>query len=509
MKKYKEYQKVASVLLSFILVITTSGCYSLRGLPKNDIQSTNISTYFLHGPHTFYKIINATISEGVLAGTIDYVVSPVSKARSIHIYAAPDSSIVKNGDWVQVPYRNIVKVEDYELDGVRTFVGLAGSLSFGFLSLILIILLTKGASCPFIYASDGENLQFSGEIYSGATTIPLERDDYLPVRNIKPADNIYKLRITNEVNEIQNTNLTELIIADHQPGTKILMDKYGSTYSLSDVRMPSAATDTYGNTILNELSYKDSLHYISTIKKDQNIKDTISLTFNKPEEATSSKLVIKGKNTMWLDYMYGRFADLFGKRYDRWKEKSNKKPREEMLKWISDQGMVMSVYLQTDSGLKFVDYFNLPGPMADKEDILQIDLSQIHSDVVNLKLVSGVLFWDIDYAGMDFTTSDKFTRSYVPLHSAFDETGKDVTSLLLKNDGMYLVQPLTVNKTDLNFIAPELQAGMERSVFLHSKGHYEILRETKGKPDIAYLKTFRQPGIFTKFSKDHFMKYYY
>jgi hypothetical protein len=509
MKKYKEYQKIVSVLLMFILIITTSGCYSLRGLNRNDIQSTNKDSYFLHGPHSFYKIINATISEGVLSGTIDYVVSPVSKAKSIHIYAAPDSSIVKNGDRVQVPFRNIVKVEDYELDGVRTFVGLAGTLSFGFLSLILIILLTKGSSCPFIYAGDGNNFQFSGEIYSGATTVPLERDDYLPVRNIKPADNLYKLRITNEVNEIQNTNLTELILVDHQPGTKILIDKYGTTYSVSDLKTPSAATDTYGNPILNELEHSDSLHYISTIKNDGNLKDTISLTFNKPSDASGSKLVIKGKNTMWLDYMYGKFADLFGKRYDKWKEKTNKKPREEMMKWISDQGMIMSVFLQTDSGLKFVDYFNLPGPMADKEDILQIDLSQIHSDKVNLKLVSGVLFWDLDYAGMDFTATDNFTRSSVPLYSAFDETGKDVTSLLLNNDEKYLVQPLPVNKTDLNFISPELQAGMERSVFLHSKGHYEILRDAKGKPDLAYLKTFRQPGTFTKFSKDHFMQYYY
>ena len=509
MKKYKEYQKVISVLLSFILIITTSGCYSLRGLAKNDIQSTNKSTYFLHGPHTFYKITNATISEGVLAGTIDYVVSPVSKSKSIHIYAAPDSSIVKNGDRVQVQFKNIVKVEDYELDGVRTFVGLAGTLSFGFLALILIILLTKGASCPFIYADNGDNFQFTGEIYSGATNLPLERDDYLPVGNIKPSGNKYQLRITNEVNEIQNTNLTELIVVDHLPGLKILMDKYGDAYSVSDFKIPSEATDTYGNSILNKLAYGDSVSYISTIKKDPTIKDTISLTFKKPEGAKSSSLIIRGKNTMWLDYMYGKFSDLFGKRFDKWKEQSNKKSREELLKWTLDQGMAMSVYLQTDTGLKFVDYFNLPGPMAYKDDILQIDLSQVHTDKVTLKLVSGVLFWDIDYTGMDFTQSGSVSKTILPLFSATDENGKDVRSLLTNNDDKYLVQPLPVNKTDLTFTAPDLQAGMVRSVFLHSKGHYEILRDTKGKPDIAYLKTFREPGTFIKFSKDHFLQYYY
>jgi hypothetical protein len=248
---------------------------------------------------------------------------------------------------------------------------------------------------------------------------------------------------------------------------------------------------------------------VSSIVKDQVIKDTISLTFDKPDNVTNSKLVIKGKNTMWLDYIYGKFSDLFGNRFEKWKEKSDRKPREELLKWEFDQGMPLAVYLQTDSGLKLVDYFNLPGPMADKEDILQIDLSEIHTDKVKLKLVSGVLFWDIDYIGMDFSSSEQVNKTVVPIYSAIDENGKDVTPLLAKDDDKYLIQPLQVNKTNLTFLSPGTTTGMERTVFLHSKGHYEILRDTKGKPDIAYLKTFLEPGAFTKFSKDHFLEYYY
>jgi hypothetical protein len=508
MKKYKEYQKVVSILLSFLMIITTSGCLSVKSLTKNDIQSTDRSIYFLHGPHSMYKITNATISEGVLSGSIDNVVSPVQKSKSIHIYAAPDSSIVKNGDRVQVQFKNIVKVEDYEIDGAKTIIGLAGTLSFGFLALILIILITKGASCPFIYADNGENFAFTGEIYSGATALPLERNDYLPLSNLKPADNKYNLRITNEVKEIQKTNLTELVLIDHKPETKILMDKYGTPYSLSNLNMPSQASDTYGNSILGELVKCDTLRYVSSIVKDQVIKDTISLTFDKPENATFSKLVIKGKNTMWLDYMYGKFSDLFGNRFEKWKVKSDRKPKEELLKWEFDQGMPLAVYLQTETGLKFVDYFNLPGPMADKEDILQIDLSEVHTDKIKLKLVSGVLFWDIDFIGIDFSSNEEVSKTVVPIYTAVDENGKDVAALVAKDDDKYLIQPLPVNKTNLTFLSPATLTGMERTVFLHSKGHYEILRDTKGKPDVSYLKTFLEPGAFTKFSKDHFLEYY-
>jgi hypothetical protein len=387
--------------------------------------------------------------------------------------------------------------------------GVVGTICTSLVVVFLIALLAKGSSCPFIYTNTGDNYNFTGEIYSGATALPLERNDYLPLGRLKPVDNKYNLRITNEVEEIQKTNLTELILIDHKQDTKILMDKYGTAYSLSNLKMPSQATDTYGNTILSVLANCDSFRYVSQIVKDPVIKDTISLTFDKPGNVSSSMLVIKGKNTMWLDYIYGKFSDLFGNRFEKWKEKSDRKPREELLKWEFNQGMPLAVYLETENGLKLVDYFNLPGPMADKEDIMQIDLSEIHTDKVKLKLVSGVLFWDIDYVGMDFNASEQVNKTVVPIYSAIDENGKDVTSLLAKDDDKYLIQPLPVSKTNMTFISPENPTGMERTIFLHSKGHYEILRDTKGKPDIAYLKTFLEPGAFTKFSKDHFLEYYF
>ena len=110
--------------------------------------------------------------------------------------------------------------------------------------------------------------------------------------------------------------------------------------------------------------------------------------------------------------------------------RNDQKPREELLKWSFDQGMPLSVYLQTETGLKFVDYFNLPGPMADKEDILNIDLSGIHSDKINLKLVTGVLFWDIDYVGMDFTSTVPIKTTAIPCFQQLMKMGTTLRRFL-------------------------------------------------------------------------------
>lgn len=508
MRKYSEYQKTVALFLAGLIVFTFSGCYTLKGIHKGEMQYAAGKYYYIHGVNSAYQINNAAISNGVLTGSITYLPEPHKKKDIVHIYVAPDSVIKKDGNLVSIPFENIAKAEINKVDGAKTVIISTGIAIGTVYAVALIWLLSKGGSCPFIYSEDGSSASFEGEIYSGATAIPLERNDYLPLKSIKPVDNLYKIKLTNEVKEIQNTNLTELLVFDHAPGTSILVDKYGIVHTLSDTKKPLTASEGYGKSLIAELSGYDSLRYISQMQRDMILKDTISLTFDKPLNILSAKLVMSGKNTMWLDYMFVRFTDLFGNKYDNWKEKRNEKPREELLKWSFDQGMPLAVYLETDAGLKFVDYFNLPGPMADKEDILMLDLTDITGDKVNLKLVAGMLFWDIDFIGLDYSTDQTVVKTVVPLSSATDENRKNVSDLLLYDDDRYLIQPDVNNITDITFPSPAGLSGMTRSVFLHSKGNYEILRETKGKPDMAYLKSFLEPGAFTRFSKEHFLQYY-
>ena len=508
MKKYNVYQKVVALLLSAIIILEFTGCYSLRGVSKGEVPYSTKKYFFVHGPTSYLQINNVSISNGVLSGKINELIKTPVKGQSVHLFVAPDSAIKITGKIVQIPFNNIAKAEIYKVDGGKSILMGIGVVASAFLVIILIALLLKGASCPFVYSDDGSNINFEGEIYSGATALPLERNDYLKLRNLKPVDGSYKIKLTNEVNEIQNTNLTELLVFNHTPGTDILVDKYGSAHIISDLRKPALAFDNYGRSLIEELSYCDSLRYISDVKSDLILKDTISISFEKPEGISSSKLIISGKNTMWLDYMFGRFADLFGNKYDNWKATRNKKSREELLQWTLDQGMPLAVYMETDSGWKFVDYYNLPGPMADKEDVLLLDLSHVSGNKINLKLVAGLLFWDIDLIGMDFSAEQAINKTVVPLSTAVDENQKNVSDLLSDDDDNYLIQPDGNNITSITFPVPETMSDMKRTIFLHSTGNYEILRDTKGRPDIAYLKSFLEPGSFIKFSKDHFLQYY-
>ena len=190
------------------------------------------------------------------------------------------------------------------------------------------------------------------------------------------------------------------------------------------------------------------------------------------------------------------------------KEKQKQRSPEKMTEWSLDQGIPLSVYLETDEGWKFVDYYNVVGPLAAKDDILEIDLTNAKSDKVNIKLEFGFLFWEIDYAAMDFTPNQAINKYTVPVSSALDQNNIDVSDELRYDDEKYYHQPNIGDQAVLTFKAPEQIEGTKRSIILHSKGHYEILKDAEGEPDLAYLNSFRKPGSFSKFSKERFMQFY-
>ncbi len=57
-----------------------------------------------------------------------------------------------------------------------------------------------------------EEYVFSGELYPGNILKNAQQTDYLPLPSLKEADGVYKIQITNELLEIQHTDLAELLV---------------------------------------------------------------------------------------------------------------------------------------------------------------------------------------------------------------------------------------------------------------------------------------------------------
>ena len=426
--------------------------------------------------------------------------------NEVHIHLADDSfDLLKTS--ISFPLSSIQKVQVYSRDRAAT------SLSW-ILPPVLVIGAIAGivaaSSCPFVYTFDGISYNLAGEIYGGATYPSLERHDYLPLNEFKPHKGSYKLKIANELREIQHTNLCELLAVEHLSSLSVILDKKGKPQTFSKIELPKRAITTNGSDVTFSLLQKaDYQEFAFDDEGENHHVNGVILTFINTNKSKTGKLIIRAKNSAWADYAYGRFTTLFGSYYEDWERDQKKLSTREMRRNAIDQDIPLTVFIETKKGWEFIDYFEVVGPIAFREMVLPVDLSKTDLGIIKIKLETGYKFWDLDYAAMDFGSKGKCKISKLPLLSAVDETGKNVKALIEKDDKEYLVQPETGNEVVLEFGSKDKSlsvTGKTISIFLHSKGYYERIRQYDHSPNWITLVAHKHKHAFSKYSFAEYQK---
>ncbi len=381
-------------------------------------------------------------------------------------------------------------------------IGLIPVAYVAFVLLFLLIMLLSGNSCPFIYTYNGSDFVFAGEIYSGAVYKPLERHDYLLLPDLVEEDGLYKLKISNQLEEVQHTNLLELMVFDHKINEDVLIDKYGIPHSLSDTRSPVSATNLKGDDVLALIEKEDDLVYIGDDPmKNPPLLDGVILTFDIPAETDKVDLVLEAKNSYWLDFVYQNFREMLGASYKAWMKKQEDGDPEKMENWSLSQNIPLSLFLNIDGEWVFQDFFHTVGPMAFKKDILSFDVSERGNGPVQIKLEAGSYFWEIGFAELSLNSESEFISKSITIQEAITEAEENVTKMLKEDDDLYYDQPEIGNEATLIFRVPEYK-GEDRTIVLHSKGYYQILQDPKGVPKIKALKEIRKSGNFNVYSNE-------
>lgn len=530
------FSRIISWVLIFSILNLSNGCkyyYRVTAPKKPDINTINDlyiqnKQILLHLEDKIWQLSDVKIEENNILGTISTPTSPTkypetdpTVPNSYRSNSKVDESWVLNEVHIHIvqmidlgnsnvtfSFEDVRSIQIYKRDGAATdgslIVGLIGIPLLLFGLLMLIIILTK-SSCPFIYVFDGEKYVFQGEIYSGAIYPPLERHDYLKLPVFDKNAGSYTLKITNEVHEIQHTNLCELLVFDHPKGVEVLIDKYSTHHFISSLVKPSSAVNLNGYNVRETIVSKDSLSYFSCQTSKDQLLDGIILEYPMPENAKQAKVVLRAKNTFILDYMIGQFHDLFGNKYHGWVRIQKKEPEEMHRRWSLDQNIPLSLFVEKNGEWHFVDYYHIAGPMALKDDVLSIPLDENTGNPLRVKLEWGANFWEVDYVAVDYTENNSFKSYTIPLKSAITNKSKDIRNKLLADDKKYYIQPNVGDEAVLSFDLPK-PTDAHRSIILHTKGYYEILRDPEGKPNISYLKTFTEPGQFNRFCNERLGK---
>ena len=426
--------------------------------------------------------------------------------NEVHFYTRERMNL-RMGEEVSIPFTMLDSVSVNNPNVAKSILNVAG-IALGVYAVAMIVVALTKSSCPFIYVKDGNEFVFQGELYPGAITPNIQRDDYIPLPQFSPSGDEYIIKVTNELKEIQYTDLLQLMVLEHPADVKVLLDKNGKPHSFSQIEGPKKAfSDRFSVDLASVLQQDEKPFMFDSTIESQDGSRSLTMEFSKPAGAKQAKLFLTAKNSFWLDYTFGKFNEKFGVYYNTFQKKQLETPAEESTQWAVDQNIPLSIYIRTNGDWKLIERIKTVGPLAYRDLVVPIDLEGIQEENVVLKLETGFMFWEVDRAGMDFSENIPMNEVVLEPSSAIDEKGKNVTDLIRKTDSKYLIQPEIGNEVIVSFKYKPENKGGRATAFLKNRGYYTYIRDYKGIPEFAELQTFKKRGRFSQFSEEQYKKF--
>jgi len=477
-------------------------------MPKRAVAMVLVVFLFLSGctVHKVQRVATASVPQPL--PDKERIVG-ITTMKGEDVSFDPPGATIANGTlhgWVKkvqydIPMDQVQRlwVDKEDISTGRT-IGLVAGIVVGTVVVVAAVIAATKHSCPFVYSWDGERYVFDAEPYGGAIAKGLEKDDYEELGQLREEDGKYKLRMTNEVNETQMTNLTELWVVDHPAGTRVVPDVQGGLHTVS------AAQDAEGRDLRPWLRSTDRLIWEPPSAPDANgsLQGDITMTFPKPRDAKQVKLIANAATGLWGSYMIKQMMALRGREVGRFYTAvdHSESARKKLAAWeLREELYQLKVYVEEPTGWVVRGVLQGTGPFISKDRILPLDVSHVQGDQLRIRIHPPAGFWALNSFAVDYTADKPVSVQTVKLAAAQDLQGKSVLGELAAKDDRYYAMPDMGDAADLTFVAPATKAGAERAVFLHTGGYYKLHLAATGEPDKKTLAAFEKvPGSAARFS---------
>lgn len=372
-------------------------------------------------------------------------------------------------------------------------------------------------SCPFIYSYNGHGYTFDAEPLGGATSKILERSELSRLHYLRDSCSIYKIFVTNEVQETQYINSMNLIIADHKPGESVYPDNSGNLYKIISTDAVYSAYDGNGTDILKFIRYNDNIHWQSVMPADSTdiqmrVRDNLKFSLPRHNNTDTAALVINAGTTLWGSNMIREMLLLRGDKVDEWYSSvdSGGKDYTSMMSYLQNEELFqLRLYAETKTGWKEKALINGGGPFVSETRLVMFDISDVAGDTLNIRIDPPVGFWTLNYLAVAEDKPSEI-KDYItlPLSKAYTSRGANVTDFLTTNDGKYYSMPDKSSAFTAEFFSPQLKDGLTRAIFANTTGYYKIHLPKDKHPDISMLyKLHSSPGEIVRYSNLKFHEF--
>jgi len=381
----------------------------------------------------------------------------------------------------------------------------------GIVLVIGLIALATKESCPFIYSYDGEKYVFDAEPLGGATTSGLQRSELSKLESMKEVDGKYRIMVRNEVEETQYLDQLSLYVVDHSPDYEIYPDISCNIHSIKNLTTPLFSQDENGKDLSKFIEKPDNLYWQTKLPVEEpisqnNHRHQLTFAFPKPTDAENAKLIINAGTTLWGSNMIREMLLLYGNSVDDWYNSidSSEIQKQSMMKFIEREELyLLKLWVKEADGWKMETIIQGGGPFVTETRSYDLDLSNVNSDTLFMKVNPPYGFWTMDYLAVEYESFPSPLMNETKIVSATDSYNSDISGILSSIDDNYVIMPSVGDYFIVEFEAPPLKENLVRTIFLKSTGYYEI-HLPKDKP-IRSQKLFEigmLPGKIVEYSND-------
>jgi hypothetical protein len=352
-----------------------------------------------------------------------------------------------------------------------------------------------------VYLENGNTFSYTNTLFTGAVSKGLERFDYKLIPDFYPSNSTLNMQIKNEDQELQHTNVLQLIAAYHDPSIEVLADQRGKLYSIAKAISASSAKDERGASINELIEESDGAVYEFDTPSKNGIASTF-LSFNASQETKQGKLVLSLRNSNWAGFIHQEFNNALGSKHQKWVSNNHKKSGEKQLEQMKEAGIPLIVWVKKNNKWIELESIQPIGNAEMQSIVIPIDEAYLNHEKVEIRLDGAYRFWTLDYAALDVSAPQAFETQ--KLNAAFVSGDPLNVSALQQDDHQYLTTNIGSEPISVRFEG--LKQG-NRTLFVQSKGYYIRQEVQTGKPAWMQLaKLSRNHGI-ARFSQEVFFNY--
>jgi len=301
--------------------------------------------------------------------------------------------------------------------------------------------------------------------------------EWTPVEARAGEDGKIRVPVDNRSGVPRGIDEAKLVVVDHPPGVSVAPDVLGTVRSFSAPVAPESAADGIERDIKDLVSAGDGVLWRTPGRdpaavETPPLRDEITLSFHRPKGSRSTKLIVKAANSAWraefAREVQARGSPAAGEKNA--KGKANKAgPVYQEWEYAKIRVRMLTVNSWQTAQALFA-----AGPLPPADMIYNLDLSDVGTDKVWLKLTLPAGYWLFDRLALDFGQDVPVEAIEAAAEEVDGPDAAEVLQALAAEDSTTLHLGTEDPPALLTFTLPPPKEGMARSVFLRTVSCYEM-----------------------------------